>query len=105
MAQAIALGSSRELILGALSPLERRLIERSAPETRRLAIARVDFMVSTRPAALELNATIPAMPGYSDMAAGAFLSVVGRAAGMDPAAVRQLEAETAATSRRSTRPW
>ena len=93
MAQAIALGSSRELILGALSPLERRLIERSAPETRRLAIARVDFMVSTRPAALELNATIPAMPGYSDMAAGAFLSVVGRAAGMDPAAVRQLEAE------------
>ena len=93
MAQAIALGPSRELILGALSPLERRLIERSAPGTRRLAIARIDFLVSTRPGALELNATIPAMPGYSDMAAGAFLSIVGRAAGMDAAALRQLESE------------
>ncbi|HZJ55560.1 MAG TPA: hypothetical protein VFD38_15580 [Myxococcaceae bacterium] len=93
MAQATVLGPSRELLLAALSPLERRLIERSAPRTHRLAIARVDFLVSTHPAALELNATIPAMPGYSDMAAGAFLSVVGRAAGMDPAAVRQLEAE------------
>jgi hypothetical protein len=74
-------------------PLERRLIERTAPGTRRLAIARIDFLVSTRPAALELNATIPAMPGYSDMAAGAFLSIVGRAAGMDAAALRQLESE------------
>jgi hypothetical protein len=93
MAQAIALGPSREILLGALSPLERRLIERSAPGTRRLAIARIDFLVSTRPAALELNATIPAMPGYSDMAAGAFLSAVGRAAGLDAAATRALETE------------
>jgi hypothetical protein len=93
MAQAIALGPSREVILGALSPLERRLIERSAPGTRRLAIARIDFLVSARPAALELNATIPAMPGYSDMAAGAFLSAVGQAAGMDAAAIRALEVE------------
>jgi hypothetical protein len=93
MAQAIALGPSREILLGALSPLERRLIERSAPGTRRLAIARIDFLVSTRPAALELNATIPAMPGYSDMAAGAFLSAVGQAAGMDAATIRALEVE------------
>ena len=80
MAQAIALGPSRELILGALSPLERGLIERSAPATRRLAIARIDFLVSTRPAALEINATIPAMQGYSDIAAGAspLLEVVAR---------------------------
>jgi hypothetical protein len=93
MAQATALGPSREVILGALSPLERRLIERSAPSTRRLAIARIDFLVSGRPAALELNATIPAMPGYSDMAAGAFLSAVGRAAGMDAAAIHALEVQ------------
>src|SRR5262249_7711985 len=57
MAQATVLGPSRELLLGALSPLERRLVERSAPRTRRLAISRVDFLVSSRPAALELNAT------------------------------------------------
>lgn len=93
MAQATVQGPGRELLLGALSPLERRLIALSSPGTRRLAIARIDFLVSSRPAALELNATIPAMPGYSDMAAGAFLEVVGRTAGLDPAAVRRLEAE------------
>ena len=93
MAQATVLGPSRELLLGALSPLERRLVERSAPRTHRLAIARIDFLVSAQPAALELNATIPAMPGYSDMAAGAFLSAVGHAAGMDAATVRQLESQ------------
>ncbi|HZX41623.1 MAG TPA: hypothetical protein VFE93_07265, partial [Myxococcaceae bacterium] len=83
MAQATVQGPSRELLLGALSPLERRLIERSAVAARQLAIARIDFLISNRPAALELNATIPAMPGYSDMAAGAFLHVVGRAAGLE----------------------
>jgi len=93
MAQATVQGPSREVLLGALSPLERRLVEQSSPGTRRLAIARIDFLISGRPAALELNATIPAMPGYSDMAAGAFLDVVGRAAGLDERAVRRLEAE------------
>jgi hypothetical protein len=52
MAQATVQGPSRELLLGALSPLERRLVERSAPDTRLLAIARIDYLVSTRPAAL-----------------------------------------------------
>jgi hypothetical protein len=93
MAQSVVLGASRDLLLGALSPLERRLIERSAPRSRRLAIARIDFLVSGEPAALELNATIPAMPGYSDMAAAAFLSVVGRAARLDAAEVGRLVAE------------
>jgi hypothetical protein len=93
MAQATVQGPSAELLLGALSPLERRLVELTAPGTARLAIARVDFLVPSRPAALELNATIPAMPGYSDMAAGAFLDVVGRAAGLDAETVRQLEVE------------
>ena len=91
MAQATVQDPSRELLLGALSPLERRLVERSAPAARQLAIARIDFLISKRPAALELNATIPAMPGYSDMAAGAFLHVVGRAAGLEEAAVHRLE--------------
>ncbi|HTS81835.1 MAG TPA: hypothetical protein VMH40_14635 [Myxococcaceae bacterium] len=90
MAQATVQGPFRESLLGALSPLERRLVELSAPGTHRLAIARIDFLVSDRPAALELNATIPAMPGYSDMAAGAFLHVVGRALGLEPSLVAQL---------------
>ena len=75
MAQAIVLGPSRELLLRALSPLERRLIERSAPRSRALAIARIDFLVSSRPAALEhryavhldghqeVRGTTPAGPG------------------------------------------
>ncbi len=91
MAQATVQGPSRELLLGALSPLERRLVERSAPAARQLAIARIDFLISKRPAALELNATIPAMPGYSDMAAGAFLHAVGQAVGLAGAAIRTLE--------------
>lgn len=90
MAQATVQGPGREGLLGALSPLERRLVERSAPHLRRLAIARIDFLVSTRPVALELNATIPAMPAYSDMAAGAFLEVVGRYAGLDDRSRRSL---------------
>ncbi|MGZ3445819.1 MAG: hypothetical protein ACXWLG_10145, partial [Myxococcaceae bacterium] len=93
MAQATVQGPSRELLLDALSPLERRLVELSAPGTHRLAIARIDFLVPGRPAALELNATIPAMPGYSDMAAGAFIQVVGRTAGLDAMNVRRLEVE------------
>jgi hypothetical protein len=83
MAQSTVQGPDREVLLGALSPLERRLVERSSPRTKALAIARVDFLVAGRPRALELNATIPAMPGYSDMAAGAFLEVVGATVGLD----------------------
>ena len=83
MAQSTVQGRDREVLLGALSPLERRLVERSSPRTKALAITRVDFLVGDRPRALELNATIPAMPGYSDMAAGAFLEVVGTAVGLD----------------------
>jgi hypothetical protein len=93
MAQAVVQGPDRALLLAALSPLERRLVERSAPRTRALAIARVDFLVGAEPQALELNATIPAMPGYSDMAAGAFLEVVGAAAGLDPKVRAALQRE------------
>ena len=93
MAQAIVAGPSRELLLSALSPLERRVVELASPGMRRLAIARIDFLVNRTPAALELNATIPAMPGYSDMAAGAFLDAVGRVAGLDAEAVQTLARE------------
>src|SRR5262249_62358102 len=68
-------------------------VERAPPHTRRRATARLAFLVPGRPGARELNAPPPAMPGYSDMAAGAFLDVVGKAAGLSPAVVRKLGAE------------
>jgi hypothetical protein len=43
-----------------------------------LATTRVDFFAGDELRALELNATIPAMQGYSDIAAEAFLDVTGR---------------------------
>lgn len=72
-------GELREELLGMLSPLERALTERTYRQLTRLVNTRVDFFVSGgRPHALEVNATIPAMQGYSDIAARTFLEVVGR---------------------------
>ncbi|HUL58464.1 MAG TPA: hypothetical protein VLU43_04275 [Anaeromyxobacteraceae bacterium] len=50
-------------------------------------VARVDFLVPAAggpPRALELNATIPAMPGYADLAAHAWIRAAARARGMAP---------------------
>ncbi len=86
-------GEHRERILGALSPLERRVAEATWEGVETLATTRVDFFVSGGvPYALEVNATIPAMQGYSDIAAGAFLEVVGRHAGLDDAQIAKLVA-------------
>ncbi|OJH38485.1 hypothetical protein [Cystobacter ferrugineus] len=68
----------RELLLGGLSPLERVLTERTFANVTRLATTRVDYFVDTRPRALEVNATIPAMQGYSDIAARTFIKGVAR---------------------------
>jgi len=82
MAQAVVQGEDRACLLDSLGPLERRIVERSAPALRLLAITRVDFFAARRLAALELNATIPAMPGYSDMAAGALIEEAGVLGGL-----------------------
>ena len=92
MAQAVVHGPDRAWLLDSLGPLERRIVERSAPSLRLLAIARVDFFAARRLAALELNATIPAMPGYSDRAAGAFVEEAGRLAGLPEAERARLRA-------------
>jgi hypothetical protein len=50
-------------------------------------VARVDFLVPEDggpPRALELNATIPAMPAYADLAAHAWLRAAARARGRTP---------------------
>lgn len=80
MADAVLNGGSREVLLGAMSPLERSIAERTWTQVVRLATTRVDFFVDVgnQPRALEINTTIPAMQGYSDIAARSFIEVVAR---------------------------
>lgn len=93
MAQATLAGTDRELILSALSPVERRVAEATHPHFTGLATTRVDYFASAdRPFALEVNATIPAMQGYSDIAADTFIEHVGRHAGLDERAIAGLQA-------------
>jgi hypothetical protein len=50
-------------------------------------VARVDFLVPERggpPRAIELNATIPAMPGYADLAAFSWIRAAAAERGMTP---------------------
>jgi hypothetical protein len=60
-----------------LSPLEQEALRTRWREAEELLIARVDWFVdgAGRPRALEVNATIPAMPVYSDAAAFGWLAV------------------------------
>jgi hypothetical protein len=58
-------------------------------------MARVDFLVPEgggAPRALELNATIPAMSGYADLAAFAWIRAAARARGRTPRAANELVA-------------
>jgi hypothetical protein len=69
----------RPLVFDGLSPLEKVLAESTFQKLTTLATTRVDFFVGSKNLrALEVNATIPAMQGYSDIAAHTFLDVVGR---------------------------
>lgn len=74
------LGSTeyQALVLDGLSPLERELAIATFARLTTLVTTRVDFFVGAQVSALEVNATIPAMQGYSDIAANTFLEVVGR---------------------------
>ncbi|HYH99290.1 hypothetical protein [Hyalangium sp.] len=92
MADAVLNGSTADVLLGALSPLERSIVERTWRHVSRLATTRVDFFVNTanQPRALEINTTIPAMQGYSDIAARTFLEVVARHFGYPEKAIHAL---------------
>lgn len=61
----------KDLLFQHLSPLEQDALGTRWREAEELLIGRVDWFVdrSGRPRALEVNATIPAMPVYSDAAA------------------------------------
>ncbi|MBX7099159.1 MAG: hypothetical protein K1X89_15720 [Myxococcaceae bacterium] len=78
MSRALCAGEARELLLGGLSPLERTLAEKTAATLETLVTTRVDFFVGDKVQALELNATIPAMQGYSDIAAQTLIEVAAR---------------------------
>jgi hypothetical protein len=91
MAQAVVQSEERAWLLDSLGPIESRVVQRASPSLFGLAIARVDFFATTRLAALELNATIPAMPGYSDVAASAYIDAVAEHAGLPKAEGERLK--------------
>ena len=76
-----------EQVFAGLAPWERRLLDQTWQYGHQVALARADFFTDTdgadRP--LEMNSTIPAMPGYGDIVAQAFLAqFLGRRAGLNP---------------------
>lgn len=72
-------------------PLERRCLA-NWQDTESVSISRVDWFVDAagRHRALELNATIPAMIGYSDVVARAWLETLGEAAGLTAQEIARL---------------
>jgi len=79
MSRAVLASEERQdIVLGGLSPLEKTLAAATFQQLETLVTTRVDFFVGDHVSALEVNATIPAMQGYSDIAANTFLEVVGR---------------------------
>jgi hypothetical protein len=93
MAYAVLKGPTRALLLDALSPLERRLAETTFQQALTLVTTRVDYFVGSAVKALELNATIPAMQGYSDIAAHTLIEVAGRSWGLSDAEIARLQAQ------------
>ena len=89
MAYALHNGCLRDCIWQALSPLEKSLMRPSPPV---LATARLDcFPSEGKLWALELNATIPAMQAYSDMAAAQTIAAHGQRLRLDAAAIARLQ--------------
>ncbi len=74
------------------APWERQLHDRTSNFAQQVALARADFFTdrdgADRP--LEMNSTIPAMPGYGDIVALAFLAQLGRRAGLNPEEIERL---------------
>jgi hypothetical protein len=99
MASAMLQSPKSDILLSSLGPLERRVIERSHRALKRLVISRVDYFISGKPWALELNATIPAMAAYSDIAAESFIEAVGQLAGLPLGEVARLQRENGSNSR------
>ncbi|HVP66644.1 MAG TPA: hypothetical protein VMT17_05220 [Anaeromyxobacteraceae bacterium] len=91
-------GEARDLeaLTGPFEGLEAEAMSRLFAEAPCPAVvSRVDFLVPRdggHPRALELNATIPAMPAYADLAAHSWLRAAARERGMTPRQERDLVA-------------
>jgi hypothetical protein len=85
----------QQRLFGAFLPLEAEGLHSTWRASQQLATARVDYLVDPdgRPRALEVNATIPAMQGYSDCVAEAFVRAVAEARGLDASRVEALLAK------------
>ncbi|MGZ3407919.1 MAG: hypothetical protein ACXVAN_15820, partial [Polyangia bacterium] len=68
----------KQRLFGAFTALEAEALGSTWRKSEQLATVRVDFLVDTngRARALEVNSTIPAMQGYSDAIAAAFVRAV-----------------------------
>jgi hypothetical protein len=87
----------REILLGPFEGLEAEAMPRLFEAPCAAVTARVDFLrpstpEGAAPRALELNATIPAMSGYADLAAHAWLRAAARARGLPPRRANDLVA-------------
>jgi hypothetical protein len=98
LARALVAGGDpldHEALLGPFDGLEAEAMARLFTEAPCAAVmARVDFLRDEegRPRALELNATIPAMSGYADLAAHAWLRAAARRRGLAPRRAEDLVA-------------
>jgi hypothetical protein len=95
LAKFILRSPQKELLLAALSPVERPIAEKTHDRVERLANTRVDYFVDessprSRVRALEVNATIPAMQAYSDIAANTLIEVIGRRASLSASNIEDL---------------
>lgn len=88
-------GALADALLAELAPFEREIVARRYRDVRALATVRVDLFVDPRglDRVLEINATIPAMQGYSDIAAQAFVETALERLGGDPGAAAAILAE------------
>jgi hypothetical protein len=88
----------REALLGPFEGLEAEAMSRLFTDAPCPAVvSRVDFLPpgdGGLPRALELNATIPAMPAYADLAAHSWIRAAARERGLSPRAERDLLART-----------
>jgi hypothetical protein len=93
----LAAGDARDraALEGPFSGLEAEAMARLFDAPLPVMVARVDFLVPEGggpPRALELNATIPAMPAYADLAAFAWIAAAATERGLSPRAARGLVA-------------
>ena len=90
----------KQRLFGTFTPLEAEAVGSGWRKAEQLATVRVDFLLdgAGRARALEVNSTIPAMQGYSDAIAAAFIGALGDARGLEPAEVAAMIADNGRNS-------